>query len=204
MGFYLRKRIKIAKGVNVNLSRSGIGLSVGVKGFRVSSGPRGTYLNAGRKGLYYRTKIGGTTSRGTSASRQAVQAIVPQVPAAGSTAHCPQCGMSYAPGVNFCGHCGAPVAGLAQHAALASANLVASPNLPLLPSYSRRAWAVTLLYLLGWLPGAIASVIWWWQYRRDYKATGLRPDGSRWLAVQFWCFTVLPVVYVVIAAISTR
>src|SRR5438067_9308554 len=119
MGFYLRKRIKIAKGVNVNLSRSGIGLSVGVKGFRVSTGPRGTYLNAGRKGLYYRTKIGGTTSRGMSASRQAVQAVVaPQVPAAGSIAHCAQCGMPCTPRMNFCGHCGAPVASLTLHAAL--------------------------------------------------------------------------------------
>jgi serine/threonine protein kinase len=69
------------------------------------------------------------------------------------------------------------------------------------PSYWGRAWLVTLLYLFGWWPGAIVSLICWWQYRQYYKATGLRPAGSRWLAFQFWCFTVGAVVLVVIAAI---
>lgn len=42
MGFRFGKRIKICKGVNLNLSSSGVGLSVGPKGFKVSTGPRGT------------------------------------------------------------------------------------------------------------------------------------------------------------------
>lgn len=57
MGFSFRKSIKLSKGVKLNLSKSGAGLSYGVKGFRVSQGPKGTYLNAGGSGLYYRTKL---------------------------------------------------------------------------------------------------------------------------------------------------
>jgi hypothetical protein len=41
MAFRFSKRIKIAKGINLNLSKSGIGMSAGVKGFRVGAGPRG-------------------------------------------------------------------------------------------------------------------------------------------------------------------
>ena len=42
MGLRFNKRIKIAKGVNLNLSKSGIGVSAGVKGARVGVGPCGT------------------------------------------------------------------------------------------------------------------------------------------------------------------
>ena len=46
MAFRFNKRIKIAKGVNLNLSKSGIGMSAGVKGMRVGAGPRGTRVTA--------------------------------------------------------------------------------------------------------------------------------------------------------------
>ena len=57
MGWYIRKSKSFGP-LRVNLSKSGIGMSVGVKGARVSFGPNGTYLNAGRNGLYYRKKLG--------------------------------------------------------------------------------------------------------------------------------------------------
>lgn len=57
MGFGFRKSLKIAKGVRLNLSKSGVGLSYGVKGFRISHNQRGTYLNAGGSGFYYRKKL---------------------------------------------------------------------------------------------------------------------------------------------------
>ena len=40
-----RKRIKIAPGVNLNLSKGGISTSFGVKGASVSVGKRGVYIN---------------------------------------------------------------------------------------------------------------------------------------------------------------
>jgi hypothetical protein len=40
--------------VRLNLSESGLGISVGVPGLRIGKGPRGAYVHAGRKGLYYR------------------------------------------------------------------------------------------------------------------------------------------------------
>jgi hypothetical protein len=54
-----RKRIKIAKGLNLNLSGSGLSLSAGVRGASATFGKNGTYLNTGipGTGLYNRSKI---------------------------------------------------------------------------------------------------------------------------------------------------
>ncbi|WP_319372205.1 DUF4236 domain-containing protein [uncultured Ilyobacter sp.] len=62
MGFRFQRSIKIAKGVRLNLSKSGLGVSVGPRGAKISVGPRGTYANVGLPGtgLSVRQKIGGT------------------------------------------------------------------------------------------------------------------------------------------------
>lgn len=46
MGFRFGKRIKICKGINLNVSSKGVGISAGVRGFRVSSGPNGNRITA--------------------------------------------------------------------------------------------------------------------------------------------------------------
>lgn len=60
MSFRFRKSIRIAKGVRLNLSKSGPGLSIGGKGFRVGVGPRGAYTSAGipGTGLYSLNYLG--------------------------------------------------------------------------------------------------------------------------------------------------
>jgi hypothetical protein len=58
MGWTFRKSFKIAPGVRLNLSKSGIGVSAGVKGFRVGTGPRGGYVSAGRGPFRYRKNLG--------------------------------------------------------------------------------------------------------------------------------------------------
>ena len=67
-----RKRIKIAKGLNLNLSGSGLSLSAGVRGASATFGKNGTYLNTGipGTGLYKRTKISSNLNnrRGNSLS----------------------------------------------------------------------------------------------------------------------------------------
>ena len=45
MAWNFRKRIKIAPGVHLNLSKGGISTSVGPKGAKVTFGKNGTYLN---------------------------------------------------------------------------------------------------------------------------------------------------------------
>ena len=62
MAWNYRKRIKIAPGVNVNLSKGGISASVGPKGAKVTFGKGGTYLNKSipGTGLYSREKISGS------------------------------------------------------------------------------------------------------------------------------------------------
>lgn len=67
MGFYIRKGINFGP-FRLNISKSGIGISVGVKGIRVSTGPQGTYVHVGRHGFYYRQRIGGTGQRGSTTS----------------------------------------------------------------------------------------------------------------------------------------
>ena len=57
MGFYIKKGFNFGP-VRVNLSKSGLGVSVGAKGFRLGTGPKGNYIHAGREGLYYRKSLG--------------------------------------------------------------------------------------------------------------------------------------------------
>lgn len=59
MAWSFRRRIKIAPGVNLNLSKSGISTSVGPKGAKMTFGPNGTYLHTGipGTGIYSRRKI---------------------------------------------------------------------------------------------------------------------------------------------------
>ena len=59
MSFRFQRRIKIAPGLNLNLSKSGVGISAGIKGATVSAGKRGLYGNLGLPGtgLSYRSKL---------------------------------------------------------------------------------------------------------------------------------------------------
>lgn len=60
MGLRFHKKIKILPGVDINLSKSGIGLSVGTKGAKVSVNPKGdVYGNVSipGTGISYREKL---------------------------------------------------------------------------------------------------------------------------------------------------
>lgn len=62
MAWRYRKRIKIAPGVNVNVSKRGVSTSIGTRGASVNVGKNGAYLNTGipGTGLYNRQKISGS------------------------------------------------------------------------------------------------------------------------------------------------
>lgn len=64
------KRIRICKGLSLNLSKSGASLTAGRKGASVNIGTRGTFINAGipGTGLSTRKKIGGSSQRSKHAS----------------------------------------------------------------------------------------------------------------------------------------
>jgi len=68
MGLRFRKSIKIAPGVRLNLSKSGVSTTVGARGASVNIGKSGTYLNAGipGTGLYMREKIGESSNQRTA------------------------------------------------------------------------------------------------------------------------------------------
>lgn len=68
MSFRLQKSIKIAKGVRLNVSKSGLGVSVGPRGAKISVGPRGVYGSAGipGTGLSTRRKLSGSNSSGNN------------------------------------------------------------------------------------------------------------------------------------------
>jgi hypothetical protein len=54
-----RRSIKLAGPLRLNLSKSGLGLSLGVPGFHIGTGPRGRYVRAGLPGtgIYYRKSL---------------------------------------------------------------------------------------------------------------------------------------------------
>lgn len=60
-----RNRIKLAPGINLNLSGSGLSTTLGPRGASVNIGKNGAYLNTGipGTGLYNRSKIAKSTSR---------------------------------------------------------------------------------------------------------------------------------------------
>lgn len=65
-----RNRIKLAPGVNINLSKTGISTTVGPRGANINFGKNGTHLNTGipGTGLYNRNKISGSKSKAISNS----------------------------------------------------------------------------------------------------------------------------------------
>jgi len=66
--------VRIAKGVRLNISKSGLGLSIGPRGAKVSFGPSGVYSNFGipGTGLSVRKKIGTTSTQQKRASHSSV------------------------------------------------------------------------------------------------------------------------------------
>lgn len=73
MAFRFQRRIKIAPGIRLNVSKGGVGLSAGPRGASVSVGRRGVYGNVGipGSGLSFREKLNkgpkGNTKRGKAA-----------------------------------------------------------------------------------------------------------------------------------------
>ncbi len=69
MGVRFRRRVRIAPGVNLNLSKSGLGFSAGPRGAKIGAGPRGGHFSLGipGTGLSYRKDSikprGGTTAQ---------------------------------------------------------------------------------------------------------------------------------------------
>jgi Protein of unknown function (DUF4236) len=62
MGLRFRRRIRLAPGIHLNLSGSGMSWSLGPRGASLSFGQRGTYKNLSvpRTGLYSRERVGGS------------------------------------------------------------------------------------------------------------------------------------------------
>lgn len=60
MGIRFRKSIKIAPGVRINLSKSGVSATLGPKGASIGVGRRGVFANLGipGSGVFYRKKLG--------------------------------------------------------------------------------------------------------------------------------------------------
>lgn len=65
MGLRFSRRVTVAPGIAVNVSKSGFGLSVGPRGAKLSIGPRGMHSSFGLPGtgLSYRQKIGQHSTR---------------------------------------------------------------------------------------------------------------------------------------------
>jgi hypothetical protein len=75
MGFRFSKRIKIAKGLSLNLSKSGLGLSIGGRGASTAFGPRGLSAGVGipGSGLSYRKTFSFASKTGSRSTRPTTQ-----------------------------------------------------------------------------------------------------------------------------------
>jgi Protein of unknown function (DUF4236) len=74
MGLRFRKSIRLAPGIRMNLSGSGLSCSIGPRGASVTVGKRGTYVNAGipGTGLYSRQRIDGPSQSQSNRSSNRV------------------------------------------------------------------------------------------------------------------------------------
>ncbi|MBR2656638.1 MAG: DUF4236 domain-containing protein [Loktanella sp.] len=72
MAYRFQRRVQIMPGVRLNISKSGLGMSVGPRGASVSVGKQGIYRNIGipGTGLSMREKLNGPGGRQTSHARQ--------------------------------------------------------------------------------------------------------------------------------------
>lgn len=79
MALRFRKRLRIAPGVTLNLSRSGISTTLGPRGASVNVGKRGTYLNAGLPGtgIRLRERLDKPDDQRTSRQSPEAQGVVP-------------------------------------------------------------------------------------------------------------------------------
>lgn len=78
MGLRFRRSIKLAPGLRVNLSRSGVSLSAGVRGASVTVGKRGTYANVGLpgSGISYRKRLDKRSASPTVIKDKLVQCLI--------------------------------------------------------------------------------------------------------------------------------
>jgi hypothetical protein len=68
-------------------------------------------------------------------------------------------------------------------------------------SYLTPAILTLVLYLVRWLPGFIANIIYWQAASRDERLTGHAPEGKGCLLALFVVFTVLPLILVCVGAV---
>lgn len=107
-----RKSVRIAPGVRLNFSRSGVSTTIGGRGMSVNAGRRGTFLNAGipGTGLHTRSRIGG---RGGGSSHDAV-----------------------GPGLAGCGGCGGIMVALLFFVAIVASGSGSGGKTPPVSSYA--------------------------------------------------------------------
>lgn len=72
MGFRFRKSVSLGKGVRLNFSKRGVGISAGVKGLRFGVGPSGARLTAGipGTGIYYEKRLGSNKRQHRSSEKR--------------------------------------------------------------------------------------------------------------------------------------
>lgn len=87
MGFRFRRSVRLGKGVRLNLSKSGVSMSLGGRGATVSLSRRGVYGTAGLPGtgLSYRAKLSGSAG---NVRTEAVSSGVAAAPAAAGLLGC--------------------------------------------------------------------------------------------------------------------
>jgi tetratricopeptide (TPR) repeat protein len=76
MGFRFRKNVKVAPGVRLNLSKTGVSVTLGTRGANLNIGRRGTTATIGLpgSGFHYTKRLGGASERKPTERKQALEA----------------------------------------------------------------------------------------------------------------------------------
>ena len=60
-------------------------------------------------------------------------------------------------------------------------------------TYDSKALVTLLLYLLAWLPGVVANILFLSCAKRDEQMSGVSPSGKGCLVAMLWVFVIVPI-----------
>ncbi len=63
-------------------------------------------------------------------------------------------------------------------------------------SFTTRAIITFVLYLVFWLPGAVANIVYWREANNVQRVTGRAPESKGCLVAMLWLFAILPALLV--------
>ncbi len=68
-------------------------------------------------------------------------------------------------------------------------------------SFTTPAVITLVLYVVLWLPGLIANIVYWLEAKRVEEETGRAPDGKGCLVAMLWVLSIVPAAFLILFVI---